>query len=567
MKTYIRKIVMLLCFGGVLVATSCSDFLTKPPKTSFTDENYWTSEANVRTFAWGLYNQFYGYGRGASTNGEFYWQSNGLNTNMLFTDDLMNNTFIDLPSTVSPSNAKWNEFYVDIRKTNLMLTRLPSVPNVSDAARNHLEGVAKFFRANMYFNLVVAFGDVPYIDVYADPSQSDNIYVPRTDRKVVIDNVIADLQFAAQNMYLSDGRDAVNRFSALALLARVALFEGTFRKYHNLGGFEAYLTTAKNAANEIISSGLYSLAPTFKSKFNSVALLNNPEMILYKRYEKDIMRHSILAYTNTSTTINGLTKAAVDSYVCTDGLPISQSGLYQGDQGLQNVIANRDTRFRDAIITTALGYVGNDFGGLTSSTGYLTNIYNNPTLSGPDVTTINQNFIDAPIYTLSEIYLIYAEAAAELGNLTQADLDNTINKLRQRAGVAPLVLSGANITASGVVINDPKRTSTLETQTGVVNPIIWEIRRERRAELMTWNYLRHMDLMRWKKGDYLDTQKNPDVALGAWVNSPSNNGYLKAYQLPRVFESPKHYLNSIPRNDIILYEAEGVTLTQNPGWN
>jgi len=89
---------------------------------------------------------------------------------------------------------------------------------------------------------------------------------------------------------------------------------------------------------------------------------------------------------------------------------------------------------------------------------------------------------------------------------------------------------------------------------------------ERRAELMTWNLLRYMDLMRWKKRDYLDTDSNPDVSLGAWINATTNNGYFKTYTLTRDFDPSKHYLNSIPQDEIILYEAEGITLNQNPGW-
>src|SRR5690606_3076166 len=119
------------------------------------------------------------------------------------------------------------------------------------------------------------------------------------------------------------------------------------------------------------------------------------------------------------------------------------------------------------------------------------------------------NHIDAPIFTLSEIYLNYAEASAELGSISNADLDISINKVRERAGIAPLTTDGTNAMVNGVQIDDPQRTSALEQITGTVNPIIWEIRRERRIEFMSWTNLRQHDILRWKKGDYLDTSSNP----------------------------------------------------------
>ncbi len=183
--------------------------------------------------------------------------------------------------------------------------------------------------------------------------------------------------------------------------------------------------------------------------------------------------------------------------------------------------------------------------------------------------------------------LNFAEAKAEQGSLTQSDLDNSINILRRRAGIAPLTLNGTDVAVNGINISDPNRTAALEQIGGVVSPIVWEIRRDRRAELMTWTYIRYYDIMRWHKGEYLDFSKNPNVALGARTplrptnssadkdyNNAMPDGYIDTYGAftfstisKRIFDPTKHYLNSIPINDILLYSAEGVELTQNPGWN
>ncbi|MEG1290654.1 MAG: RagB/SusD family nutrient uptake outer membrane protein, partial [Bacteroidales bacterium] len=303
------------------------------------------------------------------------------------------------------------------------------------------------------------------------------------------------------------------------------------------------------------------------------------EIIFYKHYEKNVMMHTLQAYTHSSApAVHGLTKYAVESYVCNDGLPITQSPLYKGDRGIDNVRANRDNRLNESMFDK-LGYYGKPYADIiVSSTGYVTSLWDNPEkdIKNPDVTMDTKNYIDAPIFTISEMYLIYAEALAELGKLTQDDLNISINNLRTRAGVAPLQLSGTNAMASGVVINDPKRISPLElaTKGGIVNSIIWEIRRERRAELLGWLLLRHQDIDRWAKGEYMSSNLNPDVLLGAWIGKVpdgstvkvNSEGYINNYPSnARVFNE-KYYLDPIPLDEKILYEAKGYKLEQNPGW-
>ena len=325
----------------------------------------------------------------------------------------------------------------------------------------------------------------------------------------------------------------------------------------------------------------YKLNADWKSLYNSVELLGNTEVILAKRYLTNVLMHSLQNYTNTSTIQYGLTKWAADSYVTTNGLPIQQAGNTQftGDDTAAKTFANRDPRFGKTVNPANYGYKGKPFGtaALVSMSGYVFELYNNPATTGPDVTTGGRNYTDAPLFTLSEVYLNYAEACAELGTATNSDLDLSINKVRTRAGIAPLTTDGVNASAGGVQINDPRRTSSLEQLTGVVNPLIWEVRRERQIEFMSWTTLRQADIYRWKKGDYLDTNSNPDVVLGARIpaliggntkTKVNAQGYVIPYAagVSRLFVSPKNYLSAIPTNDINLYAAEGVELKQNPGW-
>ena len=428
------------------------------------------------------------------------------------------------------------------------------------------------------FRLAQEFGDVPYTDAFLQ--QNDvNVYKPALSRADVINNVIKDLEEATSLMLTVDDKNVtVNKFTAYALLSRVCLYEGTNRKY-NLGqpGNE-YLEKAKAASLVVMNNASYKLNSDWKSLYNSLELLDNSEVILAKRYLRGVLGNSIQAYTNTSTVQSGLSKFAAESYTTINGLPVKQVGgnaQYLGDNTITNVFANRDPRFAKAFGNVDYAYSDKPLNGLTSITGYVFQLYNNPAASGTEVTTIGQNQIDAPIFTLSEVYLNYAEACAELGTATNADLNLSINKVRTRAGIAVLTTDGSNASVGGIQINDPQRTSSLEQISGVVSPLIWEIRRERRLEFISWTSLRKADILRWKKGDYLDGAKNPDVLLGARIPSlvgtasktkVDANGYVIPYTISRTFISPKHYLSAIPTNDISLYLAEGVELKQNPGW-
>lgn len=570
----IKLSVLMVSIAGL--AVSCSDFLDTPPQDEFTNDNFWTSENNVRTFSWLNYDTFFAYGNNSGTTADFYFHSS---TNPQIDDNLAMNVFTNFPTAANATNTNWNNYYTLIRRCNLMLQEVPNVP-MDEAKKNHFVGVAKFFRAFTYYRLAEQFGDVPYTDMYL--AQSDpNVYAPALNRGEVIDNVIKDLEEASVLLLPVDDKNAtVNKYAAFALLSRVCLYEGTQRKYNLSQDGASYLQKAKTASLEVMNNSAYTLNSDWKSLYNSVELLGNTEVILAKRYIKGVLGNSIQAYTNTSTVQSGLTKFAAESYVTTNGLPIKQVGgnpQFTNDETIAATFANRDPRFAKAFGTEDYAYSDKPLNGLSSITGYVFQLFNNPAVTGTDLTTIGQNQIDAPIFTLSEVYLNYAEACAELGTATNADLDLSINKVRTRAGIAKLTTNGTSASANGIQINDPQRTAALEQISGIVSPLIWEIRRERRIEFMSWTTMRKSDLLRWKKGDYLDTNSNPDVALGARIPSligtdsktkVNADGYVIPYAagVSRTFVSPKNYYSAIPTNDINLYLAEGVVIDQNPGW-
>jgi starch-binding outer membrane protein, SusD/RagB family len=262
-----------------------------------------------------------------------------------------------------------------------------------------------------------------------------------------------------------------------------------------------------------------------------------------------------------------------------DGLPISVSPLYQGDQGIQNVMANRDPRIKETFVSTELRL--NGIASNYSTSGYATHKFLNEAIKDQPEGGSNLNPTDAPVIRYGEVLVNYAEAAAELATvggaaLTQDDLDKSINKLRARTGVKlpAMQVAGNQAAVNGVAYDDPERDPT-------VLPIIWEIRRERRVELMMEGF-RLDDLRRWKKLEYADTQANTDINRGAWIRkadypklqssvvlSNGTEGYIipaSAAASQRILTDPKYYLNPLPLNEIKLYEDNGAKLAQNPGW-
>ena len=551
--THWALVIVALCMG-----TACKKYVDVNNPDSEVDPSYWKSENSVRSYNWEFYNLFPGFGNGSSLNGDFYFPT--------LNDDEASPTLYNFPATPAASNGDW--FFGYIRKANIMLERIDGIP-MADEARNHWKGVARFFRALQYFKLVQEFGRVPWFSHSLDISDSTEIYKPLDTHQLVMDSVLADLNFAVANLRQVDQPNTINKDVANALLSRVALYEGTYRKYHtelNMPDADKYLTACMTASQALMT-GTYALDKSYQTAYNSDNLASDKEMILYKRYEPAILQHSLIAYLYSSTAMSGLTRSAVESYLCRDGLPIGLSPMYQGDATMSNAMANRDPRLYITIDSSYLYYKGHVKNSLTSSTGYRPIKYlpdSNKLKTIP--TGIGTNYTDAPLFWLAEIYLNYAEAAAELDQmgkytLTQTDLDNTINKLRDRAGTAHMTLAGPQDPG----FTDPKKDADVPS-------LIWEVRRERRVELMMDGF-RYNDLMRWKKGSYLDYFLDPNGYLGAKV--PSNgtvilnpDGYISPYKLPvtRTFTDPRNYLSNIPTSQILLYPASIQQSMQNPGW-
>ncbi len=560
---------ILLIFAALIALMSCEDdFLEKQPIDQMTDGNYWTSESNVESFSYGLYgHSFQGYGSGWTWGDYFTGQS--------LNDDFAPTTPTPFTKNVPIAGGVWDFVYV--RKANLMLDRIDLV-STSEEAANHWKGVARFFRGLEYANLVQRFGDVPWYDRVPEPEERDYLYKPRDPRGEVMQNVLADFEFAAEHVQDDVGNDGliVNKPVVFAFMSRVMLWEGTWQKYHDVpnSDFQQLLEKAKWAANQVIENYGYAVEDDYRSLFNSLDLAGNKEMILYRHYEEGELTHALMSYQNLEPQ-TGASKDLIESYLCSDGLPISLSSEYQGDDGIENVMANRDSRIYGTFVSDELRINGNVSN--YSTTGYASHKFLNEDIKDQNIGTGANNPTDAPIIRYGEVLVNYAEACAELGELTQADLDKSINMLRSRGDnpLPDLQIVGGQPAVNGVAYDDPERDPD-------VPAMIWEIRRERRIELVFEGF-RLGDLRRWKKLEYTDTKDNEDINRGAYIRfadfsgaeenvfivGGANEGYIMpAHEegTHRTFTDERVYLAPLPLDQIALYEDNGYNLEQNPGW-
>ena len=369
------------------------------------------------------------------------------------------------------------------------------------AVKDHYAGLARFYRAMFYMNKVKRYSDVPWYSKTLNPTDAE-LNKGRDSRAIVVDSIMADLAFASAHVRARGDVPAGTPYDMVVKLvqARIALHEGTFRRYHpelNLQGTAAdFLTIAADVANEIISSNQFSLAADYASLFNSADLSGNPEVLLARIYDNDLG----LGFGSTNEFFDyemSPSKDLVQTYLMADGSRYTDQAGYQTFQFVKE-FQNRDPRLSKTLVPP--GYVMADqaprpyvqtlnpkFSGYHQLKGYI---------NSTDNKTIND--VDLPAYRYAEALLIYAEAKAELGELTQGDLDKTINLLRTRAGITtPLDLADANGNP------DPVLAVKYPGVTGTNKGVILEIRRERRVEFAAEGY-RFDDLMRWHAGKELE---------------------------------------------------------------
>ena len=529
-----KKIILSLMAGMVLF-TSC-ELLNNDPYDSFTKSNFFTSETNVEMYTNYFYAEWSGYGNNGSY-GTFYFPT--LNDNQAVTG-ITTWDFTSIPA----SDTTWDASYVEIRRANILLENLDGV-EMDAKTKLYYESLGRLYRAWQHFCVVRKFGDCYWVDHSLTTEDKDILYGKRQDRNIVMDNILADLNFAVDSMGTknADSRTAYNVYVAQAIKAQICLFEGTYAKYHknDKTRSDKYLAEAKKAAEAIIKSGKFALTPGvegYRANYNSLELAGNQEIIMYKNYVQNILRHATQDYCCGSTPTNGMSKSAFNAYLKKDGTladpnddhgVLGTEGYDKGKPVIYHLLEARDPRLAQQI-DGYLCYVGNNrarYEGVegqegaaenTVTTGYGILKFDEPVTPASLRQSTTGNVTDCPLFWLAEILLTHAEACAELGD--EAAAKTSLNSLRTRVGMPEYA-----------PVNDPANTIG-------VSDLIWEIRRERRVELMFDNNDRYWSLIRWHQLDLLDTKKYPDQTKGAWIDSSwpgadqvkrDANGYIDLY--------------------------------------
>jgi hypothetical protein len=463
--------------------------------------------------------------------------------------------------------------WANIRNINYFLQRYNRAV-ADEVTKNFYAGEARFFRALFYWEKVKRFGAVPWLSYDLTDSSVATLYGPRRSHKLVMDSVLADLNFAVANTADATNTQFAGRITkdvANALKARICLWEGTFRKYHALGDDVPWLRAAVTASEILINSNRYLIFKTgnaqadYYNLFIQEELKGNKEAILSRRFIKDVSMH------NTTRQISdrwpALSKNFVRSFLSADGLPTALSPLYKGDDSLDAEKLNRDPRFKQIVATRGFSFKNNPDGSKDTMTlpripaivtGYGAIKNYSP---DPAQWNANQSTLDLFIFRYAETLLIYAEAKAELGEADQTVINNTINKIRDRVGMAPMVIAS--------LVKDP------QSDFPALPVLLDEIRRERRIELVGEGF-RFDDLLRWKAGKLIENAEtilgmklHPNIRAQYPASQISSvqvnaNNYIRVYTgiTTRTWHD-KMYLYPVPTDQLNLNPA---LLPQNTGW-
>ena len=589
---------MAFVAASILPFSSCSDFLDRESITKPEAGNFLTGAIQVENYINGLYMtlpSFSKFGLGV--------RSEEKNSDNIIAEKYdarlhgQNNQF--------SGASDWQTGYQNLRKVNYFFHnyKVPEAQENEDVLS--LKGEAYFLRAYWHFDLLRKFGSIPVMDAFWDENATiAGLQIPAKTRNEVARFILSDL-VEAKNLLHSRGKYSgirINKEAAMVLAMNVALYEGTWEKYHSSDDFASstnesnyFLGEVINWGNELFGCGidLYKTGQNpgdaFAALFNSKDLSGMGEVLLWRKYSSDEgvfhdVNGNLKAGVVDSEGAAGITQSLVDNYLNADGTFIDPTNekfkdfkeTFEGrDPRLIQTVMNEGAKFASATTATPMHLeeytdekkntisppkLAGD-GNTRSLTGYHIRL-------GIDTTFVSGNGETAlPIIRYAEGLLAYAEAAAELEMWSDDIANKTLKALRERAGVKYLApAKDANFTDFGYTLT----------------PVLQEIRRERRSELALQGF-RLDDLMRWKadklivgkrgKGAYVgdesilfksyspDNQKRIRERLtlddNKWAD-PMAGTLPSGYQ----FHADRDYLLPIPPSELELNKK----LKQNPKW-
>jgi starch-binding outer membrane protein, SusD/RagB family len=585
MKNIAFKLVIILL---AVTLYSCEDYLDKKPLTQIGNDDYWQSVSDLENYTLQFYPLFPAINIVGSYTGLLSWDATrGSDTQITGTPSTTWN------GTRAPVTSGGNWTWATIRSVNVFFDNYRNCKSPFDSYK-HFVGEAHFFKAFLYFEKVRTYGDVPWF-TKALGMDSEDLYKPKDSRILVTDSILWHLDKAIEYLDpLSSTKGGNNRLSkeaALLFKSRVALFEGSWQKYHKGTSFgtqgsnpNKYFRIAVDAAEELMkpiySTGLYSTNSPREDWCKLFSLVNqagNKEVLLWKRYDMGVgMGHSFQIYVSDRTAGVSVTLQQIQHYLDVNGNPydyISLGQTIKGNAFLTKIADDCDPRLSQTVWSPDRVMWDNGFGkGIFSkpfldksgeylcNTGFQMKKGNDPKdpYAGSGVSWNTNSITGSIVFRYSEALLNYAEAKYELGE--QVDYDKSINLIRKRSGMPDFKVQV-----------DPNRLEYANYGYPVSDEL-FEIRRERTVELGCEGF-RYDDIRRWAAHSLLQGKRPKGYPFDPleWVGSKINyktdeKGFIDPYvgQLPNGygFKPERDYLECIPLNEITL----NPNLVQNPGW-
>ena len=593
-KNIINKVLILLAGFSFM---SCD--LTESMQVQADKAMIFGTESGLKTYSWSFYKML-------PSIEDAFLQENGKVDYCVVRK--MNNFYIDNAYNAETSTS-WS--WGNLRNINYFLDGLKSKECVVDAkTKAHYEGLARWFRALFYFDKLTTYGEVPWFDKELQNYEFDLMYKNRDSRDVIVKNIIADLDFAYENIQTTSsiGSSLVSKWAAAGFKSRVCLFEASYRKYHGVKGeltSDYLFEQAATAAQLVMDGSGHSLNTAkgtrgaYRDLFTSNTLLTNEVILGVNASEASGIYGNQNWRFNSASYGNGYcpTRAFINTMLMKDGTPFTDKANYS-TTAFVDEFKNRDERLAQIVRHPEYQLDGKVVPADIVTTVAVTGYHMIKFCVDKDILeTKNPNGV--PLMRYAEILLNYAEAMAELGDLTDADWAKTVGAIRARAGIV------AGLDKKPTVLDDYMKTTFYPD---VTDPVIMEIRRERAIELY-FEGLRVNDLRRWKAGKLIETLPWTGIHVAALdtpidingdgtydyyftegtatgdyknISIPLNTDHTKeglhvvanpagGYDLNYVsnrkwYDNDRQYLYPVPAKVIRDYEAEGYKLSQNPGW-
>lgn len=514
-KRIIRTIVLLS--AGIALLSACD--LTENQKSSADAALVFGSETGLKLYC----NSFY----------SFFPNGTAVHHQDELACDYMAKTELDdyeLGALIPDTQGKWG--WGNIRSVNYFLDH-NNYDTVPEDVRNNYNGIARFFRAWLYFEKLYWYGGVPWIDHVLNPGDPE-LTAPRDTRDVIVTHIMDDCDFAFEHIKADNSSSSkasfINKWCALLLKSRVCLYEASWRKYHagtayvagcSISSDDLYAAAA-DAAKSVMESGKFSIHTgaaynkgkgSYRDLFSSDAVPTD-EVMLAVEQDNPLSVGYANYYYNKQNVRASLTRPFINTYLNQDGSYYSETKPDGKYKTFPEEMTGRDQRLGQTI--RSVDYERKTADGsqvrATADYGYSLTGYHiiKFTVDDDAADLYGANGNDIPLMRYAEALLNFAEAKAELGTLTDAEWKITIGALRRRAGI-----TGGDLDTKPTIVDSYLKNTFYPD---ITDPVILEIRRERTIELCLEGF-RLKDIKRWACGNL-------------WANLPWTGICIPGYDTP-----------------------------------